>query len=186
MQSNNAFSIPVLSDRFAVFERQGAASQRSLIDCFPALQQMLTQDRWLNTPARDSKYHVAVAAAPTSNRRRSAEVRADAAAWRPGRAESAAAVTRSATHRRVTEGGLAAVLEDSPALASLQLYWNLKVRDATLRTLAARCPALAGLSLSGCKGVTDAGLAALAGGCRQLADLDLTRWAAVCWVIHDS
>lgn len=92
-----------------------------------------------------------------------------------GREVSVAATTRAAPRRRVTDGGLAAVLEGSPGLVSLQLYWNLKVGDATLRQLAAWCPSLAALSLSGCKGVTDRGVAALAGGCRHLTDLDLTR-----------
>ena len=69
-------------------------------------------------------------------------------------------------------------MANSPNLASLSLYWNLKVTDRTLQTLAERAETrLHTLNLSGCKRITDKGVRALAANCPTLANIDFTRHA---------
>lgn len=67
------------------------------------------------------------------------------------------------------------LLQGSPQLAALSLYWNLNVSDAALEAAACSCHGLRSLNVSGCKRVTDAGVEAIAGACPHLTELDLTR-----------
>ena len=80
---------------------------------------------------------------------------------------------------RLSQAAIVGLVSQLQALQSLQLYWNLNIRDEALVALAASSPQLRRLSLSGCKNVTDAGLRSLAGACSQLTHLDLTRQE--CW-----
>ena len=61
-------------------------------------------------------------------------------------------------------------------LQVLSLYWNMKVTNAALLTLALRCgPSLTSLCLSGCQQIESTGIFSLASRCRSLTALDLTR-----------
>lgn len=76
---------------------------------------------------------------------------------------------------RVTDAGVVPLLQSSPQLTMLSLYWNLNVSDAVLTAAASSCPALRSVNVSGCKRINDVGVAALAAACPQLTELDLTR-----------
>eukprot|EP00238_Polyblepharides_amylifera_P010285 CAMPEP_0196595358 /NCGR_PEP_ID=MMETSP1081-20130531/80908_1 /TAXON_ID=36882 /ORGANISM="Pyramimonas amylifera, Strain CCMP720" /LENGTH=342 /DNA_ID=CAMNT_0041919903 /DNA_START=50 /DNA_END=1078 /DNA_ORIENTATION=+ len=60
-------------------------------------------------------------------------------------------------------------------LRMLSFYWNLKVRDRTLKAISEHCSQLTDLNFSGCKYITDEGLHCLAAGLPKLLKLNLTR-----------
>ncbi|KAK9811566.1 hypothetical protein WJX72_006030 [[Myrmecia] bisecta] len=77
--------------------------------------------------------------------------------------------------QRLTDVGIAALVEQCPNLASVSLYWNLNVTNLVLFALAATCPQLTHLNLSGCKRITDDGIRTVAKSCPRLMHVDLTR-----------
>ena len=78
----------------------------------------------------------------------------------------------------VGDGAVEALADrNERTLASLALYWNVRVTDASLVRLVRACGgyALRTLNLSGCKRLTDATARAIGKHCLRLADLDATR-----------
>ena len=78
----------------------------------------------------------------------------------------------------VGDGAVEALADrNGKTLASLGLYWNVRVTDASLVRLVQACGshALRTLNLSGCKRLTDATARAIGKHFLRVADLDLTR-----------
>ena len=78
----------------------------------------------------------------------------------------------------VGDGAVEALADrNERTLASLALYWNVRVTDASLVRLVRACGghALRTLNLSGCKRLTDATARAIGKHFLRVADLDLTR-----------
>ena len=77
----------------------------------------------------------------------------------------------------VGDPAVSAAVRNCPALESLSLYWDVRVTDAALDSIAsAHCASrLRTLNLSGCKKVTDRGVRAVADACGAITALDLTR-----------
>lgn len=81
----------------------------------------------------------------------------------------------------ITDVGIAAVAVGCPALEMINIAYNDKVTDASLRSLS-RCFSLKALEIRGCPRVSSEGLSAIAVGCRQLKVLDIKK----CFNINDN
>ena len=78
--------------------------------------------------------------------------------------------------QKISDSGLETIAKYCASrIVDLGVYWNLKVSDKGVLSLASHCQNLVRLNLSGCKKLTDRSLEALGRGCRGLERLDITR-----------